>query len=48
MRFGQTLEAGLKDTLGEPKEPCLHVLWKRRDFGGDGFIEDFDTPRHTV
>jgi hypothetical protein len=46
VRFAQSFQAGLSDAVGQPKEPGLHILWKSGDLSGDGFVQDFDAPRH--
>jgi hypothetical protein len=35
------------DALGKPQKPRLHVGRESGDLCGDGFVEDFDSPRHS-
>ena len=47
VRLAQAFQPCLANTLGEPKEPRLHVSRKGGDFSGDGVVQDFNSPRHT-
>jgi hypothetical protein len=46
VRLTQAFQPCLANTLGEPKEPRLHVSRKGGDFSGDGVVQDFNPPRH--
>jgi hypothetical protein len=48
MRLAQALEPCLSNAFGEPKKSNLHVGGKRGDFRSDHFVEDFDSPRHSL
>jgi hypothetical protein len=46
MRLAQAFQPCLANTLGEPKEPRLHVSRKGGNFSGDGVVQDFNSPGH--
>ncbi len=46
MWLGQTLQPSRGNAFGKAQKPRLHVGRKGSDFGGDGFIEDFNSPSH--
>jgi hypothetical protein len=45
--LGQTLQPSRSNAFGKPQKPRLHVGRESGDFGGDGFIEDFNSPSHS-
>jgi hypothetical protein len=46
VRFAQAFQPARSNALGKPEKSRLHVSRKGGDFCGDGFVEDFYSPRH--
>jgi hypothetical protein len=46
MRLAQAFQPGRGNALGKPEKPRLHVGREGGDLRGDGFVEDFNSPRH--
>jgi hypothetical protein len=46
MRFAKALQPDGRNAPGKPKKSRLHVSRESGDLCGDGFVQDFDSPRH--
>jgi hypothetical protein len=44
MWLPEALQPSRGNAFGKPQKPRLHVDRESGDFGGDGFIEDFNSP----
>jgi hypothetical protein len=41
MRFAQAFQPSRRNALSQPQKPCLRVVRKAGDLGGNSFVEDF-------
>ena len=46
VRLSQSLQSRHSNALSNSQKARLHVVWQGRNFRRNGFVEDFDPPRH--